>query len=65
MRGADLAIVPQEDPAAFRVQGSKLLEAAQLAVGQSRIQLGVQGLRVVPRRPAGITCSMMSLRHTA
>lgn len=51
--GADLAIVTEEDPAALGVQGGKLLEAAQLAVGQGRIQLGVQGLGVVPGGPAG------------
>ena len=63
MGEADLAIVAQEDPAAFGVEGSKLLEAAQLAVGQGCIQLGVQGLGVVPRRPTGMTCNMLPLRH--
>ena len=60
---SDLAVVAQEDPAAFWVQGSKLLEAAQLTVGQGCIQLGVQGLGVVPGRPAGMTCCMMRLQH--
>ena len=62
-READLAIIAQEDPAALGVQGSKLLEAAQLAVGQGGIQLGVQGLGVVPGRPVRVTCSMMPLQH--
>lgn len=59
MREADLAIVAKEDPAALGVQGRKLLEAAQLAVGQGRIQLGVQGLGIVPRWPARIVCTSM------
>lgn len=56
---AYLAIITKEHPAAFRVQGSKLFEAAQLPICQGSIELCVECSGIVPGRPATTTpCSL-------
>lgn len=57
---ANLTIIAKKYPTAFRIQGSKLLESAQLSICQSSIELCIECPRIVSGRPVSKELTVVS-----